>query len=154
MMQPTSKQRLYASIIALGACVLLMRVASLIAHGSLSIWVTWVSVSLIAEGAVDLAALVFSLRWLASGLETHASTTLRFGAAAAIIHGLRILVFVLGRTGPWVNFDVRPEHHALHHTRWTWTDVWFASIMSILGIIAVLVIWHIRRKRRRGASGP
>jgi hypothetical protein len=62
-------------------------------------------------------------------------------AAAAIFHALRVLVFVIGRVGPWINFDVRPEHHEAHSDTWTWTGVYFAGIMAVLGVIGVIIIW-------------
>ena len=52
------------------------------------------------------------------------------------------------KTGPWINFDVRPEHQAMHGESWSWGWVWFAAIMAILGIAGVLIIWIIRLRRR------
>jgi hypothetical protein len=51
-----------------------------------------------------------------------------------------VLVFVLGRFRPLKDFDVRPEHRAEHHRHWTWGQVLFAAIMSILGLAGVFVI--------------
>jgi hypothetical protein len=59
---------------------------------------------------------------------------------------VRVLIFVMGRVGPWIDFDVRPEHRALHSTRWTWFDVYFASALTVLGLIGVFVIWTSRRR--------
>lgn len=72
---------------------------------------------------------------------------LRAGAAATILHAVRVLIFVLGRTGPWVDFDVRPEQRALHAERWNWGEVYFAAVLSVMGVIVVAIIWGWRRRR-------
>jgi len=143
-----SRQRLYASLLALGACVPLFRVVTMLAEGALGVLAAWVSALLVAELVVDLATLVGAVRWWVADSGRTASFALRAGAAAAIFHALRVLVFVLGRTGPWFDFDVRPEHRALHAARWTWAGVYFAAGMSVLGVLGVLVIWWLRRRRR------
>ncbi|UCG42030.1 MAG: hypothetical protein JSU73_09075 [candidate division WOR-3 bacterium] len=148
MLRP-SRQRLYASLLALGACVLLSRAAMMLAGGALAVLTAWVSALLVAELVVDLAVLAGAVRWWIANTAKSAGPALRAGAAAAILHALRVLVFVLGRTGPLVDFDVRPEHRALHSTRWTWSGVWFAAVMSALGLLVVLVIWLLRRRTRR-----
>jgi len=149
-----SRQRLYAFLLALGACVLLFRVVTMLSGGALTVLAGWVSALLVAELAVDLAALAGSVRWYIAGTAERAGPALRAGAAAAILHAFRVLIFVLGRTGPWVDFDVRLEHRALHATRWTWAGVWFAAAMSALGVLGVLVIWWLRRRVRRGQAVP
>ena len=143
-----SKQRLYATLLFLGACILLFRTIIMVAQGNLGILALWASVLLIAELLVDLGCAVFSVVWWVRNDPSKDRIPLRLGAAAALLHALRVLVFVIGRIGPLINFDVRPEHHALHDTRWNMGEVYFASIMSILGIIGVVIIWQIRRKRR------
>lgn len=35
-------------------------------------------------------------------------------AALVVVHAFRVAVFALGRTGPWIDFDVRPEFRATH----------------------------------------
>jgi hypothetical protein len=40
------------------------------------------------------------------------------------------------------------EQSAMHDTRWTWTGVDFAAILSVFGVIGVIIIWLIRRKRK------
>ena len=146
-----SKQRFYASLLILGACVLLFRTITMICDGSLALLVLWVSILLFAEFSVDLACLSSSIYWWISNDENKAGTPLKLGATAAILHAMRVLIFVMGRVGPWIDFDVRPEHRALHSTRWTWFGVYFASVLTVLGLIGVFVIWTLRRRvgRRR-----
>jgi hypothetical protein len=144
-----SRQRLYASLLILGAAFLFFRTIMLIAQGSLSVFVLWVAVLLIAESLIDLGCVVSSLSWWIRDDETRASVPLRFAAAVIIVHAVRVLIFVLGRIGPWVNCDVRPEYRALHDTRWTWFGVYFAAVMSALSIIVLIVIWRVRRHVQR-----
>jgi len=121
----------------------------MVAQGYLGIMVLWVSVLLIAELLVDLGCAVFSVVWWVHNDSKKDRIPLRFGAAAALLHAFRVLIFVVGRIGPWENFDIRPEHHALNYTRWNMGEVYFASIMSILGIIGVVIIWQYRRRMRK-----
>ena len=83
---------------------------------------------------IDLLCLIFSIRWIKANSEQYAT----------ILHAFRVLIYVLGRTGPWINFDVNPEFHSSYVVNWFW--VYFAAILSILGIIGVIIIWLIRRK--------
>lgn len=149
MEKKVSRQRIYASLLALGACILLYRTTTMISQGALNILALWVSVLLIIETLIDLSCLLTTIPWWISKDRAKSKIPLRFGAAAAIFHALRVLVFVLGRVGPWVNFDVRPEHHAAHAETWTWTGVYFAAIMAVLGVIGVIIIWLLIRRAKK-----
>jgi hypothetical protein len=124
----------------------------MISQGNLSIFVVWVSALLIAELLLDAGCLVSSIRWWIKNDKNYDRTPLRFGAAAAIFHAFRVLVFVVGRLGPWIDFDVKPAHRALHSTRWTYEGVYFAAIMSVLGLIGVLIIWIFRRRAKKNIN--
>ncbi len=149
MISKHSKQRLYASLLILGACILLFRTILMTAQGQLSILVAWVSALLFMEMVVDAACLSSAIRWWVKNDQNYDRLPLRLGAAAALLHAFRVLVFVLGRTGPWVDFDVRPAERALHSARWSWAGVYFAAIMSGLGVLGVLIIWMLRRRAKR-----
>jgi hypothetical protein len=153
-----SKQRIYASLLILGACILLFRTIVMVSQGYLAILIFWVSALLIAEMLVDAACLATSIRWWIADDKKYDSIPLRFGAAVAILHAIRVLVFILGRIGPWIDFDVRPVHRALHHTRWSPWQLYFAGILSVLGVIGVIVIWTCRRRaknrRKNGSKMP
>jgi hypothetical protein len=71
-------------------------------------------------------------------------------AAATILHAVRVLIYALGRTAPLLNFDVRPERRVVIGDQGGWFWVIFASVLSILGLIGVLVVWLLRRRRRKG----
>ena len=96
-----------------------------------------------------LASLAASVWWYRTNDPGQDRLPLRLATAVVFLHAFRVLIFVLGRTGPWINFDFRPEFHATHGERWSWTWVWFAAIMSILSMATVLLIWLIRRRKRK-----
>jgi hypothetical protein len=142
-----SRTRIYALLLILGAGFLFYRTAYLSIEGYLVYWIWWVAALLVAEMLVDLACMLSSVRWFWLNDPTRDKLPLRLGTAAALVHALRVLIYALGRTGP-INFDTKPEYHYLyddHNMSW----VWFASIMSVLGILGVLVIWRIRIRNRR-----
>jgi len=149
MTRLNSKQRIYASLLFLGACILLFRTLTMVAQGNMGILALWVSVLLIAELLLDIGCAIFSVVWWIHNDSKKDRIPLCFGVAAALLHAFRVLIFVIGRIGPWINFDVKPEHQALHDTRWNMGEVYFALIMSILGIIGVVIIWRYRRKGRK-----
>ncbi len=141
-----TKQRLYAGLLFLGACIILYRTITMMVQGYLGVFVTWVSVLLIAEFLIDLSCAGFSVVWWISNDAGKDKIPLRLGAAAAIVHAIRVLVFVVGRLGPRSNFDIKPEYHSSHYTQWEIGWVYFASIMAILGLVGVIVIWLYRRR--------
>ena len=145
-----SKQRLYASALMLGAGILLFLTIRMLSQGALEVLVLWVSILLFLELLIDGGCLVASLRWLIANKASKATAALRFGAAAALLHAGRVLIFVLGRVGPWIDFDVRPEQRAGHSARWDWGWLYFAAVMSVLGVAGVVVIWVLRRRAARG----
>ena len=147
------KQRFYAALIILGASILLYRTISmLVFEDALELLMLWVIVLLFLEMAIDVACIATAIPWWVSDDRNKASLPLRFGAAAALFHAFRVLIYVLGRTGPWVDFDLRPEHRGIEPDQWTWISVYFAATLSVLGIIGVIVIWRLRRRAVKGKS--
>jgi hypothetical protein len=149
MADRAKRQRIYASLLALGACILLYRTITMISQGALEILALWVSILLFAEMLIDLSCLFTTIPWWIRRDWAKAKIPLRLGAATAIFHALRVLVFVLGRIGPWKNFDVRPEHQAAHADTWSWAGVYFAGIMAVLGVIGVIIIWLLIRRAKK-----
>lgn len=143
------KQRFYASFLILGACILLFRTVMMLSQGALVVLVFWASALLISEMLLDAACLLSSIKWWITNDKKFDSIPLRLGAAAAILHAFRVFIFVFGRIGPWIDFDVRPVHRALHSTRWSSGGLYFAAFMSVLGVISVLIIWTFRRRANR-----
>ena len=143
-----SRQRIYASLLTLGAGILLFRtLRMMIVEGAFEILLPWVIALLFAEFLLDLGWLVCSIRWYILKRQEKAVCALRLASAAILLHALRVLIYVLGRTGPWINFDVRPEHHASYTFEWFW--VWFAATLALLGVLGVLFIWTIIRRKKK-----
>jgi len=82
------RQRIYASLLALGASILFARTIILLSTGFLNIVAIWVSVLLVAEMLIDLVCLTGSLRWWLSNDRGKAGLALKSGAAAALFHAL------------------------------------------------------------------
>jgi hypothetical protein len=147
-----TKQRIYALLLTLGASFLLYRTIALMAEGILK-WATWwVSVLLFIELLIDLGCVISLIWWFATNDPSKDRIPLRMGTAVVLSHALRVLVFALGRTGPWVNFDVKPGYIAWYDSRWSWGEVYFASVMALLSIIVVIIIWRIRIRNRKNDS--
>lgn len=144
-----TKQRFYASLLIMGSAILLYRTICMVAEGSLVRLQWWVSMLLIMEMALDLGWMLASMFWFRNSDPQKDRLPLRLATAAILLHAFRVLIFVLGRTGSWTNFDVRPEYLAIHPETWSRSGVWFAAIMSALGVLGVIVVWRIRVDRKR-----
>lgn len=143
-----SRQRIYACLLILGASILLFRtIRMVLIENAFNILVFWVFSLLIVEFLIDLSCVLSSIRWFIFDNSIKARLPLRLGAGAAILHAIRVLIYVLGRTGPWINFDVKQEYHDSYTFKWFW--VYFTAILSILGIVGVIVIWQIIRFKRK-----
>jgi len=148
MNSKSSKQRIYAGIMILLACIVLFRtLRMMLVEGAFEILVLWAIVLLILEFLIDLGCLLWSIKWIITGKRKDATIPLWLAAIAAIVHAVRVLIYVLGRTGPWVNFDVKPEHRDAYTFEWFW--IYFAGILATLGVIGVIVIWQILRNKEK-----
>jgi len=129
----------------LGACILLFRTLRLltIENG----WETlaiWVITCTIIEMLIDLFCIAFSFSWLIKTSPNSKIIALRLGVAAAIFHAFRVFIYVIGRVGPFYNFDLKPQFRNTQNAEMFW--VYFASILSISGVIGVIIIWRIIKK--------
>jgi hypothetical protein len=106
----------------------------------------WVIGLTILELLIDVSCMISSSRWFFSGSTRTSTLTWRLGAAAAILHAIRVLIYVLGKIGPWYDFDVKPIYRASYTAEWVW--VWFAAALAVLGLIGVIVIWRLRNRAR------
>lgn len=145
-MKLITKQRSFSFLIIAGASILLFRTLRMVlVERALETTVFPVLILLFIEMASNLLCIVFSARWFLSNDRSKSSTPLRFAAFSTVLHAIRVLIYVLGRTGPWINFDVKLEYRSTYEVVWLW--VWFAAIMSVLGVVGVVVIWVLRRRR-------
>jgi len=148
-----AKQRLYASALILGAGTLLLRGIWMIRQGALEVRVLWVSILLIAELPIDAGCFVGSLRWWITNDPSKARIALRLGAAAALLHAVRVMIFVLGRAGPWADFDIHPEYRTQPSASWDRGWLYFAAILAVAGFATVFIIWAVRRRARKKNRG-
>lgn len=144
-----SRQRLYATLVFLGAAFLFFRTVKMMTQGALVWMVPWVAALLLAESLLDATILLGTVRWWLTQAEEHASFPLRTTAAAVFLHAVRVLIYAMGRVGPWLDFDIRPEHRAIQSARGSLGWVYFAAIMSILGILGVIIIWRNRKRSKK-----
>ena len=148
------RQKIYSSLMALGASILLFRTIRLLTveNGweTLSVWV--IALTFI-EMLMDVFCIVYSCHWLIADSSKSQKRSLRLGASAAIFHAFRVLIYVIGRTSPWINFDVKPQFRSTHDVDMFW--VYFAAILSIAGILGVILIWlRIKSKKPKGTKYP
>jgi hypothetical protein len=143
-----SQSRMVAILLFLGAAFLLYRTLAMLAGGAIDVFVPWVVVLLFLELALDALTLGVCLLWGITLSIWHGMLVFRLTAAVVMVHAMRVLIFVLGRTGPWVDFDVQSLARAGHTTRWSWFGVWFAGTMSVLSLIVLIVAWLYLRRRR------
>lgn len=141
------KTQHYAAFLFLGACILLALSIHMVSEGALEMLMPWVSLLLMFELAIDLVWLFQAANWWISPDKQKIKKTLNLAAAAIILHAIRVLVFVLGRIGPWIDFDRKPEYRPLQYSEWGW--LYFAGIMSVLGVIGVIVVWRIRHHLKK-----
>lgn len=144
-----NKQKLYSLALMLGASILLVRTIRLLTiENGWNTLADWVIVLTFIEMAIAISCIIFSTHWLFRNSNSSKSIALRFGAYAVIFHAFRVLIFVLGRTGPWINFDVKPEFQSTHNVNMFW--VYFAAILSVIGIFGVIIIWlTIKRNKEK-----
>jgi len=148
-----SWNRLWATLLAMGAGFLIYRTIWLIGHDYLAKYTWWVAVLLLAEMLVDIACLISIVRWWIRSDSTPArDLALRLTVAVVVLHALRVAIFVIGCVGPCIAWDLRPEYRAAHASGWTWTGFWIASVAAITSLLAVLVVWLLMRRKRHGTG--
>lgn len=145
-MTSNSKLRIYAALLLLGASILLARTIIMIFQGNLQLLVPWVAGLLLIEFILDLAWAAAAIHWLVSLKKNKARLALLLAVTAISLHAFRVLIFVMGRLGPWTDFDVLPEFRAMHYTRWSYEGLYFAAIMSFLGLVGVVFVWRSRHR--------
>lgn len=140
------RTRMAAAGVVAGSGFLLARTIILMTGGALRTYAGWAAALLGVEFVVDAATVVASGVWFVTRQVHHRTLALRGVAVMILVHALRVLVFVLGRTGPWVNFDVRAQHRAEYATTWRWSDVWLAGTGAALSLVVLAVVWRRRHR--------
>ena len=129
-----------------GASILLFRTIRLLTvENGWETLAIWVITCTFIEMIIDLSCIAFSLLWLTNTYPDSKKMALKLGAAAAIFHAFRVLIYVFGRVGPFHDFDLKPQFRYTQDVEMFW--VYFASILSMLGVLGVVIIW---RKMKKG----
>ena len=97
---------------------------------------------LLVESILDVAWLITALIWWIKNDQLKAGLPLRLAAAAIVVHAVRVAVYVIGRLGPWIDFDFKPLFRGSEATGWNLSWLYFAALMSALGVIGVVVVWR------------
>ena len=140
-------KRIYPVLLTLGAGLLLFRTVRLLFfENGLNSLMLWVVILTFIEMLIDFSCVIFSIKWFLKNNNQDIRISLRLGAAAAILHALRVLIYVLGKLEPLRGFGVRPEYRTYGSVDLFW--VYFAAILSVLGIVGVIIICLIRKKRK------
>ena len=142
-----NRQRTCATFFGVGIWVLLIRTILMIARGSLATFVPWVAALLGLEFLLNVGVFLSAAWWWIGAVQGRETLTLRLTAAAIIVHAVRVAIYVLGRTGPWHDFDVRPIHRTGSAAEWHW--VILAAILATLSLLILVIAWRRRRARRR-----
>ena len=141
-----NRQRTYAALIGIGIWTLLFRTIVMLTDGSLATLMPWGVALLYLEFTLNAATFLTSIWWWIAATERRAVLPLRLAAAAIVLHAVRVLIYVLGRTGPWIDFDWRPESRGITPPNWIW--VILAAVLATLGVVGVVIVWRLRRNRR------
>ncbi len=139
------RQRMYAGLLMLAGGFLLIRTLRMVlVEQPFEILAEWVYALLILEFMLDLGCLLAGSRWFILSKWQYASTALKMGVWSVMVHAMRVLIYVLGRTGPWKNFDIQADYHAGYSFDWFW--VYFSAGFAILSLTGVYVVWRLWRR--------
>lgn len=149
----TNDNRIVALLLGGGISILLVRAAILIstAKNFLRRWVIGLAA---VELALDIATLGAAIRLCVTKVVGHRALPSRLAAVAIVVHAIRVTIFVLGRFGPFKDFDVRTGQRSDHDSRWSWAGVVFAAAMSVLGVLGVLTVRRNTVKHGRQQADP
>ena len=126
-------------LMILGASVLLFRTVRLLFfEDGLIILALWTKILTIIEMIVDILCIFFSFEWLRKSEVKFKIVSFRLCEIATLFHGFRVLIYILGRIGPWKDFDKTPEFRLQGTTNTFW--LYFAGILSVVGVIGVISI--------------
>jgi len=144
-----NRQRTYAALVGIGIWVLLTRTILMTAQGWLAKFVPWVAALLALELLLNVGVFLTATWWWIGATERRSIPPLRLTAATVIVHAVRVAIFVLGETGPWHDFDVRPIFRTGSVAEWHW--VVFAAVLAALSLVGLTVVWRHRRARCHSA---
>jgi hypothetical protein len=150
-MRVTTKKRIYAYLLFLGASILLFRTIRLaFLENGLEKLLFIPILLLFIELASDGICIIASFLWSCKLKKTIGSIALRSGAFSTVLHLQRVVIFALGRSKYFKDFDIKPEYRNLHEIDAFW--VIFALTLSIMGIIGLLIVSCIVMKKTKSSG--
>jgi len=133
------KEKAPPLLMIFGASILLFRTIRLLYfEDGLIILALWTKILTFIEMIIDLLCVFVSFKWLKESDYRFRSISLWLGSIATIFHALRVLIYILGRFGPWKDFDKDPVYRLQGTTNIFW--VLFAGILSVIGVFGVMII--------------
>jgi hypothetical protein len=136
-----------ALLFTIGGAILVSRAFTMMVDGYLGIYVPWAAILLALEFLIDATWLASAIAWFFKDNKANEKNTFNLAAASILLHAFRVMIFVLARIGPLTNFDIKETYHATHYARWDWTGIFLAATLSLMGVVGVLVVWGIRRRK-------
>jgi len=136
------KQRLYASLIITATGILLIRSWHMaMEEQNFEILVGWVYSLLILEFMLTIGCLLAGSRWFVLSKWQYASSALKLGVWAVMLHAIRVLILVLARTPGGQNFDIQPEYRSTFAIDWFW--VYFSAGFAVIALTGVFIVWRL-----------
>jgi len=137
------KQRLYASLLISATSILVVRSWHMVMEEqNFEMLVGWVYSLFIVEFMLSIGCLLAALRWFVLSKWQYASTAMKLGVWAVMIHALRVVILVAGRYEAWNNFDVLPEYRASYviDPLWIYVSIGFV-VVALTGVYIVWRLW-------------
>ena len=140
------KQRLFALFIGVGISILFLRTLRMILiENAINVLIIPLVILLFIEMLIDGLCILSSIYWFIKNREQNSSISLKLAAIGILLHAIRVLFYALGRIRVFLDFDIKDAYKGQHAVDIFW--VYFAVVMSLLGVIGVLVVWSLRKKK-------
>ena len=139
------KQRLYASLLIAATSILIVRTWHMtMEEQDFELLVGWVYSLLIVEFMLTIGCLLAALRWFVLSKWQYASTAMKLGVWAVMIHTVRVLILTTGRYDAWKNYDILPEYRSTFTIDLFW--VYFSVVFAIISLTGVYIVWRLWRR--------
>ncbi|MCX2720397.1 hypothetical protein [Lentiprolixibacter aurantiacus] len=136
------RQRLYASLLITATGILLIRTWHMVMEEqNFEILVGWVYGLLILEFMLSIGCLLAALRWFVLSKWQYASTAMKLGVWAVMLHAIRVIILVSARNDLWKNFDLLPEYRPSYTIDQFW--LYFSIGFAVVALTGVYIVWRL-----------
>lgn len=140
------KEKAPPLLIIFGASILLFRTIRLMFfEDGLIILALWTKILTFIEMIIDLLCVLATFKWLKESELRFRSISLWLGSTVTIFHALRVLIYILGRVGPWKDFDKDPVYRLQGTTNTFW--LLLAGSLSVVGVFGVIIIGKLMKQK-------